>query len=126
MQPRILRAIFLATLGLCGAASASQCILPVPDGGDADPSPPNLVGTIQSVSPSQVVLRVAGVDQLKRVAVLPSTELFSVYGGGFEFHELRPGQHTLVWFIGCVAPKHGIPKVAVLEICSLAAEPCPG
>ena len=112
-------------LALCDTAAASQCILPVPDGDDTEPSPPTLTGTIYSGLPGQILVQAAGTNQLRRVAVLPNTELFTVYGGGFEPQELRPGQHTLIWFRDCTAPKRGTPAAAVIQICSLAPEPCP-
>ena len=125
MRYRLLSSLTSVLLALSGPTAASQCVLPVADGGDTEPSPPSITGKILSVAPGQVVIRAAGTAKPRRVAVTPVTELFTVYGGGFEANELRPGQHTLIWFKGCTPPKHGIPVAAVLQVCSLAAEPCP-
>lgn len=122
----ILSILASALLVISGASAASRCVLPVPDGGDAVPSPPSLRGTILSVSPGEVVVRVEGAEMSQRVAVAPTTELFTVYGGGFEPGDLRSGQHAIIWYEHCTAPKRGTPAAAVLQICSLAPEPCPG
>ena len=114
-----------ALLALSGVATASQCVLPVPDGGDVEPSPPSLTGTILSVAPSEVLVRITGAKHTQHVSVNPATELFTIYGGGIEIGDLHPGQHALIWFKGCAAPERGTPVAAVLQICSLAAEPCP-
>ena|SRR6478735_3235228 len=126
MQNGGLSILTSALLALSGAATASQCVLPVPDGGDVEPSTPSLIGTILSVAPGKVLVRVSGAKHTQPVAVSSATELFTVYGGGIEIGDLHPGQHTLIWFKGCIAPKQGTPVAAVLQVCSLAPEPCPG
>jgi hypothetical protein len=125
MQNGVLSILTSALLVLSGAATASHCVLPVPDGGDMQPSPPSLIGTILSVAPDKVLVRVTGTKHPHPVAVSPATELFTVYGGGIEIGDLHPGQHTLIWFKACTVPKQGTPVAAVLQVCSLAPEPCP-
>jgi hypothetical protein len=125
MQNGVLSILTSALLVLSGAATASHCVLPVPDGGDVQPSPPSLIGTILSVAPDKVLVRVTGTKHPHPVAVSPATELFTVYGGGIEIGDLHPGQHTLIWFKACTVPKQGPPVAAVLQVCSLAPEPCP-
>ena len=125
MHYRILSLLTATLLALSGSAAASLCVLPAPDGGDIEPSPPSLIGTILSVAPGQVVVRVAGTANPHRVVVAEATELFTVYGGGFEVQDLRPGLHALIWFKGCTPPKQDQPVAAVLQVCSLAPEPCP-
>ena len=125
MHNGILSILTSTLLALSGAATASHCVLPVPDGGDVEPSPPSLIGTILSVAPGKVLVRTAGAKHAQHVAVSPATELFTVYGGGIEIGDLHPGQHTLIWLKGCAAPGRGTPVAAVLQICSLASEPCP-
>jgi hypothetical protein len=125
MQNGVLSILTSALLTLSGAATAAHCVLPVPDGGDVEPSPPSLIGTILSVAPGKVLVRVTGANHTQSIAVNPATELFTVYGGGIEIGDLHPGQDTLIWFKGCVTPKQGTPVAAVLQVCSLAPEPCP-
>ena len=125
MRYGLLRVLISALIAFSCSSAASECVLPVPDGGDAEPSPPSLTGTILRVAPGQVVVGVAGTAKPQSVVVAPATELFTVYGGGFEFQDLRAGLHTLIWFKGCTPPKQGLPVAAVLEVCSLAPEPCP-
>ncbi len=106
-------------------ATAKECVLPIADGGDVEPSAASLIGKIVRAVPGQVMLKVDGKSKPVRIVVAPDTELFTVYGGGIDAAELAPGQHVLVWFDGCALPKHTEPKAAVLQICSLAVEPCP-
>ena len=124
MHNGVLSILSSALLALSGAATASRCVLPVPDGGDVEPSPPSLIGTILSAAPDKVLVSVAGAKRTQLVSVSPATELFTVYGGGTEIGDLHPGQHTLIWFKGCATPKQGTPVAAVLQVCSLAPEPC--
>jgi hypothetical protein len=112
--------LFLAS----GSAQASECLLPIPDGGDVEPTPPSLTGVITRVAPDHVLVRHTSSSKPQRVVISQDTELFTVYGGGFESRELRPGQHAIVWFKNCVAPRRGHPTAVVLQVCSLAAEPC--
>jgi hypothetical protein len=125
MHNSVLSILASTLLAFSGAATASHCILPVPDGGDVEPSPPSLTGTILSVTPGKVLVRVNGAKHSQHVALSPTTELFTVYGGGIEIGDLHTGQHTLIWFKACAAPKQGNPVAAVLQVCSLAPEPCP-
>jgi hypothetical protein len=124
MHNGVLSILTSVLLALSGPAAASHCVFPVPDGGDTEPSPPSLTGTILSVAPDQVVVRVSGAKHNRQVAMSPSTELSTVYGGGIEIGDLHPGQHALIWFEGCTTPKQGPPVAAVLQVCSLAPEPC--
>jgi len=125
MRYGILSILTSALLVLPGTVTASHCTLPVPDGGGPEPSPPSVTGTLLTVAPGRVLVRVTGVKTPQPVALTPSTELFTVYGGGIGARDLRVGQHALIWFKGCIKPKQGVPTAAVLQVCSLAAEPCP-
>ncbi|WP_158549366.1 hypothetical protein [Lysobacter silvisoli] len=114
----------LVLLMFSGAASAHSCVLPLPDGGEDHPSPPSLKGKILSASPKQVVIQTTDDRVPRPVNIALDTELYTVYGGGFEPEALRAGQHAIIWFRGCTKPKEGTPVAAVLQLCSLAAEPC--
>lgn len=122
---KILSSLAIALAVASGMATAKECVLPVADGGDVEPSAASLTGKIVRAEPGQVMVKVAGKSKPVRIVVAPDTELFTVYGGGVDAEELAPGQHVLVWFDGCALPKHAEPRAAVLQVCSLAAEPCP-
>ena len=117
-------AIFAAILFASSSALASQCVLPIADGGDVEPSPPSLTGEITLVTQNYVLVRRTSASKSQRVAISQETDLFTVYGGGIEPQDLRPGQHAFVWFKNCVIPRRGHPAAAVLQVCSLGAEPC--
>lgn len=104
--------------------AAADCVLPVPDGGDIEPSTPSLVGVISSVVPGGLVVRTS-LGTLTHVLLNDQTGLWTVYGGGVDAAQLRQGQHALIWFEHCAQPRTGRGVAAVVEICSLAAEPCP-
>ena len=117
----LLLASFFASTALAGE---SPCVLPPPDGGDVDWSPPSLTGVITKAGADKVTVRTLdGKHHLVRLS--RSTQLSTVYGGGFEPGQLMAGQHTLVWLNDCSEPGT-INRAAVLQVCSLAAEPCPG
>ena len=102
---------------------AAACVLPIPDGGDTEPSPASLVGVITRVATAGLVVRTAN-GALTRVSLRDETGIWTVYGGPIEDAELRPGQHALIWFQQCAQPEQGKAVAAVVEVCSLAPEPC--
>lgn len=71
------------------------------------------------------MLKVDGKSKPVRIVIASDTELFTLYGGGIDAEDLAPRQHVMVWFEGCVVPKHAESKAAVVQVCSLAAESCP-
>lgn len=125
MHYKTLALIAVALTVASGMAAAKECVLPVADGADVEPSAASLIGKIVRAEPGQIMLKVDGKSKPVRIVVASDTELFTVYGGGVDAEELAPGQHVLVWFDGCALPKHAEPRAAVLQVCSLAAEPCP-
>ena len=105
-------------------ADEPACVLPSPDGGDVDWSPPSLTGVIAKAGTDEVTIRTPeGKSHLVRLS--DSTQLFTVYGGGVESGQLMAGQHILVWLDDCSGPG-AFNRAAALQVCSLAAEPCPG
>lgn len=103
---------------------ATECVLPPPDGADVEWSPPSMAGRILFVTPDLVVVRTdAGISY--SVAVDEATDLFTAYGGGVEFTELKPGQYADVWLKDCGPPGKSITRAAVIRVCSLVSEPCP-
>ena len=122
LRPLDLLAVFL--LSAPTLAIAGKCVLPVADGGDREPSPASLRGRIVDVAPGRIV--VESRDGNRRVVQLTQQSgLWTVYGGGVDEADLRPGQHTRIWFKECVSPQRGNPVAAVVEICSLSADACP-
>ena len=104
-------------------AQGPSCVFPPADGADVNWSPPSLVGVVTQATPERVTIRAAkGITY--SVRVLDSTSLFTVYGGAFDANQLKVGQHALVWLPDCKKPGQKNDAV-VLQVCSLAAEPCP-
>jgi hypothetical protein len=120
-RPVVFLLMFLAPL--VALAKEPACVLPPPDGADVDWSPASLTGVLTKASAEQVELRTNS-DQTFTLRILGSTQLFTVYGGGVEPTELKVGQHALVWLGGCAKPG-STDGIAVLQVCSIAAEPCP-
>ncbi|HSH98904.1 MAG: hypothetical protein ACAH07_06145 [Methylophilaceae bacterium] len=102
-------------------AIAASCVLPVPDGGEIDPSPPSVKGVISKVAGHEIRLRE---QKSKPIKVVKETELFTVYGGSVEPEELKKGQHVFVWYVGCKKVHDVTPVAAIIQLCSIAAEPC--
>jgi hypothetical protein len=125
-EVRKIRLPVLAVLLLLPAASFAKeanCVLPVPDGSDTAPSQASLQGVVQSIKGYELTLRSkGGRDYILMLS--PDSELHTVYGGGIEAIDLKAGQHALVWLEHCASPGKSS-RIAVLQLCSLAAEPCP-
>nr|CAS03031.1 putative integron gene cassette protein [uncultured bacterium] len=113
----------LLAFPLFASAQDPSCVFPPADGADVDWSSPSLVGVVTHATPERVTIRAAKGNTYS-VRVLESTSLFTVYGGAFDATELKVGQHALVWLLGCQKPGQKNDAV-VLQVCSLAAEPCP-
>ncbi|RYD83391.1 MAG: hypothetical protein EOP84_07940 [Verrucomicrobiaceae bacterium] len=113
----------LLVLQLFASAQGASCVFPPADGADVNWAPPSLVGVVTYATPERVTIRTAKGNTYS-VRVLGSTSLFTVYGGAFDATELKVGQHALAWLSGCKKPGEKNDAV-VLQVCSLAAEPCP-
>ncbi len=116
--------VFLVLSPSVAHATQGRCVVPVPDGADIEPSPASLSGRLVQVKPGQVVVRpVRGKDIT--VHVNSRTGFFTAYGGGVEAHELKAGQYASIWLKDCAKPGKSPALAVYLELCSLAAEPCP-
>lgn len=116
--------VFLVLSASAAHAAQGQCVLPVPDGADIEPSPASFSGRLVKVKPGQVVVRpVRGKDIT--IHISPRTGLFTVYGGGVEAHELKVGQYASIWLKDCAKPGKSRALAVYIELCSLATEPCP-
>ena len=116
-------AIAMFTSLICGQASAGTtiCVLPVADGGDAEPSSASVQGVIANVARGQITLKG---QKSKHIRFGKETELFTVYGGAVDANELKPGQHVFVWYVGCKDVPGTTPIAAIIHLCSTTAEPC--
>jgi hypothetical protein len=122
----LLRMLSVCLLLVSSQAIASKvCVLPVPDGGDIKPSPPSLTGKIVGVSSKSVSIQLYRTKKVVRISITPYTSLFTVYGGGVSSSDLQAGQHVLVWLQHCTKPTTKSNQASVVQLCSLAAEPCP-
>jgi hypothetical protein len=113
----------LLFLPAVSSAKEASCVLPVPDGGDTTPSRASLQGVVQSIKGYELTLRSKG-GRDHALMLSPDSELYTVYGGGIEASDLKAGQHALVWLEHCTSPGKSS-RIAVLQVCSLVAEPCP-
>ena len=106
--------LLLAWLSI--GAAAAVCRLPVPDGGDEQPSKPNLQGRIVRVVGNELLMRQARSGDLIRVRLPEKRDIYTAFGGDGSLVELAPGQRAWVWFKGCKWPKEGIPVSAYIQI----------
>lgn len=105
------------------ALAATQCVLPVADGGDIAPSPPSMTGTIVKIRDHQLTVQTRA-GAVHRTIVNDGTGLWTVYGGGIEETDLKVGQHALIWLQDCRHVGKTPQVAAVVQVCSLAAEAC--
>lgn len=122
-QLRLLLGCFLLITSQVFASET--CILPVPDGGDVAPTSPSITGKVIGVSRTSVSVRPYHSKKTFRISISDKTSLFTVYGGGISTSDLRIGQHVLIWLHQCAKPSTKSNQASVVQICSLAAEPCP-
>ncbi len=104
--------------------ASPACVYPVADGADVDPSPESMSGVIVKATKDRVSVRQYSSKQIIVVSVNAATQLFTVYGGGIGVEDLKPGQHAIIWLIGCAAPARLGVLAAVIEVCSLDSTPC--
>ena len=104
-------------------ANQPTCVLPPPDGSDVEWTPAGLKGVITRTAKHQVDIRTPD-GEIYSLRVSDSTWLSTAYGGGIDFNDLKPGQHALVWLKGCAKPGSS-DRAVIIQVCSLAADPCP-
>jgi len=104
---------------LCFFASQvhANCVLPFPDSGET-PSPANLEGTIVSIKNNIVTIHSKRTKRKVSVNVSKNQPIYSAFGGDFQASELRVGQKTWVWFVGCKQDGKKVPKAAYFQIFS--------
>jgi hypothetical protein len=111
-KDRLIRlALPVVALALLGNA---DYILPTPDGGGPDPSPPSLVGVLRAASPLQLmVLPKAGSAPIA-VALDSNTSMFTVYGGVVSVDRLVVGGSIEIWYTEQSIAQHLSPPVAAV------------
>jgi len=116
-----MRKVAALLFALSFPAAAAECVLPVADGGQPNPSPATLKGIIASASTKEITL--VGVKGLT-ITLNDKTEMFTVYGGLVRPSELRSGLHTFVWLVDCKKPKGNKAQAAVVQVCATEPIPC--
>lgn len=97
-----------------------KCVLPSPDGGGPEPSPPSVKGKIVCVEPGiiQVETEPARAKQKElrhvRIRVNDQTKIFTFFGGYVAQNELAVRQQAHIWYVGCSAEKAGNPPLAAV------------
>jgi len=97
----------------------NKCILPAPDGGNADvASLANIHGKIIEKTSSTITIKEKNKDGKTLIKFNKKTELYTVFGGDFPLNVLRTGQEAWVWFENCKEPEKGTPLAAMIMIFS--------
>lgn len=108
----------LACSMLAWTSVEAKCVLPVPDGGDTEPSAANVDGYVETVSPDRVVV-VRTKGQLKVVIKIPfGQSIHTAFGGDGEVADLQSGQRAWVWLQGCKKTKASVQVSAYFQIYS--------
>lgn len=110
-------AVAIATAGV-GVSSYAGCVLPVPDGGVAQPSKPNVMGRIVSINQDIAVIGSNKSSQKTSVRITKDTALHTAFGGAVSASELKVGQNASVWFVGCKHAGKSVPVAAYFQIFS--------
>lgn len=99
--------------------SLAGCVLPVPDGADAKPSPANLHGRITRIENDEVVIAQAKTGKIVRVLLPTNSKVFTAFGGDASPSELILGQTVWVWFLGCKWPSTAPATSAYFQVYSM-------
>jgi hypothetical protein len=111
-------AMFVVLLSNTALSQAQRWILPVPDGGDNEPSPPSVHGYLVAAAKQSVKVRRdsrdASVGKTVNVQFTSKTRFFTAYGGYYTPDELRLGQYVWVWYITANPAEAGTPAHAAV------------
>lgn len=119
---RLLFAGGLALWSCIGAfALQAECVLPLADGGEQNPSPPSISGVIASVDAKQITFK--GHEEVT-IQFNKQTEIFTVYGGHVSPQELKPGLHAFAWLVGCRPISGNNTMAVVIQVCATEPVPC--
>jgi hypothetical protein len=99
-----------------GQAHAS-CRYPLADGGEEEPTVPNVVGTVAKIEANRITLHTK--NGTVRIAIPSSGVYYTSFGGDDRVDKLKTGLVARAWYTGCKAQKHRqTPQVAYLEVYS--------
>jgi hypothetical protein len=111
-------AMFAVLASHIALSQAQRWILPVPDGGDVEPSPPSVQGYLVAAAKRSVTVkrdsRDASVGTTVNVQLTSKTEFFTAYGGAYTPDELRSGQYVWVWYVTANPAQAGTPPRAAV------------
>jgi len=110
--------IFAGLVSNTALSQAQRWILPVPDGGDIEPSPPSVHGYLVAAAKQSVKVkrdsRDASVGTTVNVQLTSKTKFFTAYGGYYTPDELRSGQYVWVWYVTANPAEAGTPPRAAV------------
>jgi hypothetical protein len=119
------RLLFAGALALwyCSGAFAlqSECVLPIADGDEGDPSPPSISGVIASVDAKHITFE--GREKI-RIQFNKQTEIFTIHGGHVSLQQLKPGLYAFAWLVGCKPVSGDKTMAAVIQVCAKEPVPC--
>lgn len=96
----VVAAILVMAPAAHAATGTATWVLPVPDGGDVNPSTANLEGRIVRVGHGFIEVTPPSRRPI-HVSHTGKTGLYSAFGGDYDPCELAVGQHVAPWFVGC-------------------------
>lgn len=99
-------------------SAEAKCVLPVPDGGDVEPSAANIDGYVESISQERVVIVRTKTQRKVTVKIPAGQSIYTAFGGDGEVADLKPGQRTWVWLQGCKKTKAPVQISAYFQIYS--------
>lgn len=92
-------------------------VLPVPDGGESNPSPPSLVGTLKAVSEKEISVLSKDSARPVVVRITKDTDIFTQAGGYATPEGLVEDGLIEVWFTPeSLKNKSGPPVAAVIRV----------
>jgi len=99
--------------------SSSKCVLPEPDGGNAESASfANIHGKISQKTNSAITIKEKRRNKKILIGFNEKTELYTIFGGEVPLDALRPGQEAWIWFEDCKKPIKKTPLAAMIWIFS--------
>ena len=103
---------------LAWSSAEANCVLPVPDGGDTEPSGANVEGYVESISQDRMVVIRTNAQHRVVIKIPLGQHIYTAFGGDGEVADLKPGQRAWVWFQGCKRTKASVQVSAYFRIYS--------
>jgi hypothetical protein len=111
--------LFLASLLVLAIflVGSGGYVLPVPDGGELNPSPPSLVGTLKAVSDDNITVLPKGGTLPVILIITKNTSIFTIAGGYVPLDRLVLEGPVEVWYTPeSLKSKHDKPVAAVVRV----------